>query len=173
MDTEETAGILTEISSVIVNSINRGGKILIAGNGGSASDAQHIAGEFVGRFLYDRKPLPAIAMSTDSSVLTCVGNDYSFDDIFLRQVQALASDNDIFWGISTSGNSKNIILAAESAKKIGAKIIGFTGQDGGRLKGLSDYCFCAPADRTNRIQEAHILAYHIICELMEAALCPR
>ncbi len=169
----EQSNVLADISDAIVKSISAGGKILIAGNGGSAADAQHIAGEFIGRFLYDRNPLPAIALSTDTSVLTCVGNDYSYDDIFERQVRALGDANDIFWGISTSGNSPNIIKAARSAKQIGMTVIGFAGQNGGELKNIADLCFCSPHHRTNRIQEAHILAYHIVCELMESALCPK
>ncbi len=165
--------VLAEISSRIVESINAGGKVLIAGNGGSAADAQHIAGEFVGRFLYDRRPLPAIALSCDTSVLTCVGNDYSYADVFERQVRALGKTGDIFWGISTSGNSENVIKAANAAKQIGMIIIGFVGQTGGKLKEIADLCFCANHTRTNRIQEAHTLAYHIVCELMEAELCPK
>ncbi len=167
------ADVLADISAKIVKSINSGGKVLIAGNGGSAADAQHIAGEFIGRFLYDRRPLPAIALATDTSVLTCVGNDYSYDDIFDRQVRALINKGDIFWGISTSGNSANVVKAADTAKRLGAVIIGFTGQQGGELKEISDLCFCSPHTRTNRIQEAHMLAYHIVCELVEAQLCPK
>ncbi len=169
----EGLDVLESISEEIVKAVNNGGKILIAGNGGSAADAQHIAGEFIGRFLYDRKPLPAIALSCDTSVITCVGNDYSYADIFARQVQALGNEKDVFWGISTSGNSENVIKAAMSAKQIGMTVIGFTGANGGKLKEIADLCFCSPHTRTNRIQEAHILAYHIVCELMESSLCPK
>ena len=168
-----TFGVLGKIADAIVKSLAGGGKVLLAGNGGSAADAQHIAGEFIGRFLYDRKPLPAVALSTDSSVLTCVGNDYRYEDIFVRQVRALARPGDVFWGLSTSGNSPNVAAAAEAAKELGAVVVGFTGRDGGKLKTISDFCFCAPHARTNRIQEAHMLAYHIVCELMEAGLCPK
>jgi len=169
----DQADVLADISAKIVESIKQGGKVLIAGNVGAAADAQHIAGEFIGRFLYDRRPLPAIALSTDTSVLTCVGNDYSYNDIFDRQVRALIKKGDVFWGISTSGNSPNVVQAAKTAKQLGAVIIAFTGQQGGKLKETADLCFCSPHKRTNRIQEAHTLAYHIVCELMESELCPK
>ena len=170
---DTTFNTLKQIADAIVKSLAGSGKVLLAGNGGSAADAQHIAGEFIGRYLYDRRPLPAVALSTDSSVLTCVGNDYCYDDIFVRQVQALARSGDVFWGLSTSGNSTNVIRAAEAAKKLGAVVIGFAGQSGGKLKPVCDLCFCAPHTRANRVQEAHMLAYHIVCELMEAGLCPK
>lgn len=173
MQEEETIRVLSGMAAAIAQSIRGGGKVLLAGNGGSAADAQHIAGEFIGRFLYDRRPLPAIALSTDSSVLTCVGNDYRYEDIFLRQVEALAKPGDVFWGLTTSGNSGNILSAAAAAKERGGVILGFTGQGGGKFKAMCDWCFCSPHTRTNRIQEAHTLAYHIVCELMEAELCPR
>ena len=161
------------VADAIVRSVRAGGKILLAGNGGSAADAQHVAGEFIGRFLYDRRPLPAIALSTDTSVLTCVGNDYGYDDVFLRQVQALAGPHDVFWGFSTSGRSANVISAAKAAKTQGATVVAFTGRNAGPLGELAAVCFEAPADRTNRIQELHALGYHIVCQLMEEQLCPR
>jgi D-sedoheptulose 7-phosphate isomerase len=173
MENAETVRALSGIAEAIVTSLSKGGKVLLAGNGGSAADAQHIAGEFIGRYLYDRRPLPAIALSTDSSVLTCVGNDYHYDDIFLRQVQALANKGDVFWGITTSGNSRNVILAGEAARNAGAVVVGFTGQTGGKFKAGCDFCFCSAHMRANRVQEAHMLAYHIVCELMEAKLCPK
>ncbi len=163
---------IEHIVEIIVNSIQGGGKVLLAGNGGSAADAQHIAGEFIGRFLYDRRPLPAIALSTDTSVLTCVGNDYSFDDVFVRQVEALVCKEDVFIGLSTSGNSENIVKSAEAAKGKGAAVIGFTGKSGGKLKEIADICLCIPHTMTNRIQEGHMLVYHIICQLVEEKLCP-
>lgn len=165
--------VLGDIAEMIVSSVSNGGKVLLAGNGGSAADAQHIAGEFVGRYLYDRRPLPAIALAADSSVLTCIGNDYSYDDVFVRQVQALVRPGDVFWGITTSGNSGNILAAGRAAKELGAAVVGFTGEGGGKFKSLCDFCFCSPHTRTNRIQEGHMLAYHIVCELMEAGLCPK
>jgi D-sedoheptulose 7-phosphate isomerase len=164
---------LKKIGDLIVSSLKNGGKVMIAGNGGSAADAEHIAGEFIGRYLYDRRPLPAIALNTDTAVLTCVGNDYSYNDIYLRQVQAIAKKGDVFWGISTSGNSANVVSAAEAAKKMGAIVVAFTGEKGGKLKEIADACFCSPSSRTNRIQEIHMLGYHIVCELMESALCPK
>jgi D-sedoheptulose 7-phosphate isomerase len=173
MQNDDIYNTLNGIANAIVDSVRRGGKILIAGNGGSAADAQHIAGEFIGRYLYDRRPLPAVAISTDSSVLTCVGNDYDYDDIFVRQVRALVKREDLFWGISTSGNSKNVLLAAQAAQDAGANVVAFTGGTGGKLREICPLCFVAPHNRTNRIQEAHMLAYHIVCELMEVALCPK
>jgi D-sedoheptulose 7-phosphate isomerase len=164
---------LKKIADIIVASLKNGGKVMIAGNGGSAADAQHIAGEFIGRYLYDRRPLPAMALNTDTAVMTCVANDYSYNDIYLRQVQAIAKKGDVFWGISTSGNSANVVSAAEAAKAAGASVVGFTGEKGGKLKEIAEACYCSPSSRTNRIQEAHMLGYHIVCELMEAALCPK
>jgi len=169
----EGGKVLESISDAIVKSLRGGGKVLLAGNGGSAADAQHIAGEFIGRFLYDRRALPAVALSTDSSVLTCVGNDYSYNDVFLRLVNALGKPGDVLWVFSTSGNSPNILSAVEAARSMGMVVIGFTGQDGGKLKDICNLCFRSPHRRTNRIQEAHMLAYHIVCEMMEAALCPQ
>lgn len=160
-------------ADTISASLKAGGKVMIAGNGGSASDAQHIVGEFIGRFLYDRRPLAAIALNTDTAVLTCVGNDYSYDDIYLRQVLALANPGDVFWGLSTSGNSRNVIAAAEATKQKGGKVVAFVGGTGGKLLSIADVCFVAPADRTNRIQEVHALAYHIVCQLVEEVLCPK
>ncbi|NLE29091.1 MAG: SIS domain-containing protein [Phycisphaerae bacterium] len=173
MQNDVVYAVLTKIADAIIDSIRGGGKILIAGNGGSAADAQHIAGEFIGRYLYDRHPLPAIALSTDTSVMTCVANDYTYDDVFVRQVRALVKREDVFWAISTSGNSKNILLAAQAAIDVGARVIAFCGGSGGKLGELTPLCFISGHTRTNRIQEAHLLAYHIVCELMEAALCPK
>ena len=171
--TDEHFETIAEIAEAIVRSVQAGGKVLLAGNGGSAADAQHVAGEFIGRFLYDRRPLPAIALSSDTSVLTCVGNDYGFDQVFVRQVDALVRPGDVFWGFSTSGNSPNVVEAAKRAKACGAVVAAFTGRGGGKLGGVADLCLAVPADRTNRIQEAHMLAYHIICQLIEEKLCPR
>jgi D-sedoheptulose 7-phosphate isomerase len=173
MLSNETTNVLGKIAKAIVKSVKHGGKVLLAGNGGSAADAQHIAGEFIGRYLYDRRALPAVALSTDGSVMTSVGNDYGYEDVFVRQVEGLVNKGDVFWGISTSGNSANVVKAAEAAKAAGAVVVGFTGLSGGKLKAVSDYCFCSPHTRANRIQEGHMLAYHIVCELMEAGLCPK
>lgn len=142
-------------------------KTLIAGNGGSAADAQHIAGEFVSRFFFDRPGLPSIALTTDTSVLTAIGNDYGYEKVFSRQIEALASEGDIFLAISTSGNSPNIISAIESAHKKGMKVIGLTGESGGSMKQLCDVCICVHSKETPRIQESHILIGHIICAYVE------
>jgi len=162
--------VIGDIAELIVDVLESGGKVLIAGNGGSAADAQHIAGELVGRYLLDRPALAVVALSTDTSVLTCVANDFGFDDVFARQVEALAGDGDLFWGITTSGNSVNVVRAAEKARQLKARVVGFTGAGGGQLKQLSDQCLCVPYKSTNRVQEGHQLAYHIICELVESAL---
>lgn len=161
---------LIEISNLITKSIEKGGKILIAGNGGSAADSQHFAAELVGRFMKERRAIPAIALTTDTSVLTCMGNDYGFDDIFQRQVEALGNKNDIFFGISTSGNSKNIIKAVAEAKKKGLTTVGLLGKDGGKLKELCDYNITLPYKETARVQEHHIMTIHLICEFVENSI---
>ncbi len=146
------------------------GKILIAGNGGSAADAQHFAGELVSRFYFDRPALSAIALTTDSSILTAIGNDYGYEDVFARQVQAHGRTGDVFIGISTSGNSPNILKAIEAAKAIGVFVIGLTGRSGGKMKPLCDICLCAPTDSTPRIQECHLVIEHTLCACIEDAL---
>lgn len=148
--------------------LQNGGKILLMGNGGSAADCQHIAAEIVGRYKRERKGLPAIALTTDSSILTSVGNDYGFEHIFARQVEALCNDGDIVIGISTSGNSANIVAGIESARSLNAYTVGLTGQGGGRLADLCDVTLAMPSTDTPRVQEAHILIGHILCELLEA-----
>lgn len=145
-------------------------KLMICGNGGSAADSQHIAAEFTGRFVKDRPPIAAVALSTDTSALTCIGNDYSFAEIFSRQVQALARPGDCLLGISTSGNSENVIQAVKTAKAMGMTTIGLLGRDGGKLKDLCDYSIVVPCDVTARVQEAHILIGHSICGAVEQAL---
>jgi len=158
-------------SEMIVKCLKQGGCVYICGNGGSAADAQHIAGELVGRFARERGGLAAVALSTDTSVITSIANDYGYEKIFARQVEALVSEGDILWAISTSGNSANVIAAVELAKQKGARIIGFTGRTRSRLEGLADICFCAEAELTCRVQEIHQLAYHIICDLVERSFC--
>lgn len=154
-------------------SLRADGKILFAGNGGSAADAQHWAGELVSRFYYDRPGLPAIALTTDTSILTAVGNDYGYDYTFARQVEALGRRDDVLVVISTSGNSPNILRAAQAAKDRGLSVIGFTGQSGGKLAPLSDLCFCIPSDETPRIQEGHEFIGHLLCALIEEGMYPR
>ncbi|WP_449621684.1 D-sedoheptulose 7-phosphate isomerase [Robertmurraya sp. Marseille-Q9965] len=141
--------------------------IFFMGNGGSAADSQHLAAELVGRFVKERKGLPAIALTTDTSILTAVGNDYGYDEVFSRQVEALVRPNDIVIGITTSGNSSNILYAMTKAKENGAITIGLTGKDGGLLREISDHCIVIPSNTTARIQEAHILIGHIICEIID------
>ena len=153
--------------SLIISSLQNGNKILIFGNGGSAADAQHMAAEFVSRYLIERLSLPAIALTTDTSILTSIGNDYDFDKIFSRQCESLTNQGDIIIAISTSGKSKNVILGIEEAKKRGAKIISLTGCDGGILNEKSDICLEIPSSETPRIQEGHRIIIHIICQLVE------
>lgn len=164
----ESTDIIFKIAIAIAGALHVGHKVLLFGNGGSAADAQHTAAELVGRFSRERKGLPAIALTTDTSILTAVGNDYGFDRIFARQVEALACPGDIVVGISTSGNSPNVLLALEKARSLGAFTIGFTGGAGGRLAPLCNLLFIAPSSVTARIQELHICAWHAICDLVEA-----
>ncbi|HEY8119024.1 MAG TPA: D-sedoheptulose 7-phosphate isomerase [Methylophilaceae bacterium] len=145
-----------------------GGKILLMGNGGSAADSQHIAAEIVGRYKKERRGLPAIALSTDTSILTSVGNDYGYDYVFARQIEALCRPEDMVIGITTSGNSANVVRAIEEAKRIGATTVGLTGGRGGKLTGLCDFNLIMPSSDTPRIQEAHIFVGHSLCQLMEA-----
>lgn len=154
----------------ITNSIKNGGKLLICGNGGSAADAQHIAAEFVGRFVMERKGFPAIALTTDTSNLTAIANDYSYDDVFRRQVEALGNKGDVLIGISTSGNSENVIRAIDEAKKNGMTVIGLTGKTGGKMKDMCDVTFVFEIKDTARIQELHMMTYHLICEFSEKEL---
>ena len=150
--------------------LSAGGKLLLMGNGGSAADSQHIAAELIGRFKKDRKAIPALALTVDSSSLTALGNDYGFEFIFSRQIEALANPNDAVIGISTSGNSKNIIRALNLAREIGAKTIGLMGNNGGEMKGCVDIGIIVPSNDTARIQEVHITIGHIICEIIEQDL---
>lgn len=153
-------------AALIVNTLKQGGKLLIFGNGGSAADAQHFAAEFVNRFQIERPPLAALALTTDTSIITSIGNDYSFDDIFLKQIQAFGKKGDIAVCISTSGNSRNVIKAAVEAKKMGLHIVGLSGAKG-ELKEISDIAFCVNCAVTARIQESHITLIHILCDLTE------
>ena len=167
---------LSEIRKVAVACISaysRGNKVLLCGNGGSAADAQHIAAELSGRFYYDRPPLSAEALHTNSSFVTAVANDYSYEDIYSRAVQASGKKGDVLIGISTSGNSENIIRAMKTARGMGLQTIGFTGESGGKMLDVCDYLISVPSTDTPRIQEAHILIGHIICELVETALFPK
>ncbi len=159
--------VIGQIAEMIVQSLTQGGTLYLCGNGGSAADAQHIAGEFVGRFRTERRALPAVALSTDTSVLTCIANDYDYESVFARQVEALVRKGDVLWAFSTSGTSANVLKAVEVARDRGARIIAFTGRSQSPLEALSDLCLCADAKYTARSQEIHQLAYHMVCDLVE------
>jgi len=158
---------INDAINLINTSLQNGNKILVFGNGGSAADAQHMAAEFISRYLIERLSLPVIALTTDTSLLTAIGNDYNFDKIFSRQCESLVKNGDIIIAISTSGKSKNVILGVEEAKKRGAKIISFTGNDGTILNEKSDICLEIPSNETPRIQEGHRIIIHIICQFVE------
>ena len=161
---------LHEIADECIAAFRRGNRVLLAGNGGSAADAQHIAAEFVGRYAFDRPGLPAIAFTTDTSMLTAIGNDYGFDQIFCRQLEANGRKGDVFIGISTSGSSSNVTAALQRARELDIITIGLTGQGGGEMQSLCDYCIQVPSMSTPRIQESHIMLAHIICDLVENTL---
>ena len=158
-------------AEMIVKAFKQGGRVYLCGNGGSAADAQHIAGELVGRFERRRKGLAAVALTTDTSIITSVSNDYGYENVFARQVEVLVGGGDILWAISTSGSSKNVIAAAELAKKKGACVLAFTGTANSKLEQIADICFCANDKSTARSQEIHQVAYHIICGLVEQSYC--
>lgn len=159
-----------EASQAILDCLKNNGKVFFCGNGGSAADAQHLAAELLGKFYIDREPLPAIALTTNTSVLTAVGNDYNYDEIFIRQLKGLGKPGDVLVGISTSGNSKNVVKAMEYANKSKIRTIALTGRSGGKMKEYADILINVPSDSTPRIQEAHILVGHIICEIVEKSL---
>jgi D-sedoheptulose 7-phosphate isomerase len=159
--------LFAQIADHLIACFENGGKVYLFGNGGSAADAQHIAAELVGRLRKDRKALPAVALTTDTSVLTAVSNDTGYEQVFARQIEALVTKNDIVWALSVSGTSPNVIRALESAKAIGAFCIGFTGRSGGRFPELCDLCFHVDHDASDRVQEVHQLAYHLVCHRIE------
>lgn len=162
---------LNQIANALIETLSGGGKILIFGNGGSAADSQHIAAELISRFRRERAALPAVALTTDTSILTAIGNDYGFEGIFSRQIEALGRRGDAALAISTSGNSPNVLRAVRTARELGMRTIGFTGEDGGKLGECVDICFRVPSRSTPHIQEAHIAAAHALCEVIEEALC--
>lgn len=170
LNDENLLNLIKQTSLKILDAYKKGNKTLLAGNGGSAADAQHIAGEFVSRFYFDRPGLASIALSTDTSIMTAIGNDYGYENLFFRQVQAQGVSGDVFIGISTSGNSKNIIKALELCKEKNIISVGLTGASGGAMNELCDYCIKVPSSCTPRIQEAHILIGHIICAIVEEEL---
>jgi D-sedoheptulose 7-phosphate isomerase len=159
-----------EVAEICIQRLKQGNKILLAGNGGSAADAQHIAGEFVSRFLFDRPGLPAIALTTDTSVLTAIGNDYGYEKLFARQIQALAQPGDIFFAYSTSGNSPNILKALQEAKAMNVTTVGLTGNRKGAMNAGCDYLLEVPSSETPKIQEGHLVLGHIICGLVEEGI---
>lgn len=161
---------IEKAANVIIESLKRGGKLLVFGNGGSAADSQHIAAELVGRFKMERKALPAIALTTNTSTITAIGNDYGYDVIFSRQIEALGVKGDTVLGISTSGNSKNVIDALKKGKSAGMRTIALTGGAGGKMKNVADVLINVPSKDTPRVQESHIMIGHIICELIEKEL---
>lgn len=170
LNDEITIRKINKAFNLILESLDKGGKIIFAGNGGSAADSQHLAAEFVSRFMFDRPGLPSIALTTDTSVITAIGNDYGYELLFKRQLQALANNNDIFIGISTSGNSKNIINALEFCNEINIKSIGLTGSNKGIMNSLCSLTIEVPSNKTSFIQESHIAVGHILCMLVEEKL---
>jgi len=166
----ETVATIAEASELLVSALRQGGKALLFGNGGSAADAQHIAAELVGRFAFDRPALPALALSVNSSCVTAIANDRGFEEVFARQLEALGRPGDVAVGISTTGNSANVVRAMSRAKELGLQTVALTGRTGGRLKNRVDHCICVPSNETPRIQECHILIGHILSEIVEREL---
>ena len=167
---KEQANQIIDVGLLMSNSINSGGRSVFFGNGGSAADAQHICAELVGKFQIKRRGLPSIAFTTNTSILTAIANDFGYDRVFERQVQSMVNANDVVIGISTSGNSENVIRGLEAAKKIGAKTVGLTGIDGGRLSYVVDIVIKVPSNNTQRIQECHIMIGHLMCSIIEKEL---
>ena len=167
---ETTVRSIAAVTEALVNAFRQGQKVLLFGNGGSAADAQHIAAEFVGRFAIERAALPVSALSVNTSCLTAIGNDYGFDLVFARQIEAFGKPGDVAVGISTSGNSPNVLLGLAKAKDMGMTTVALAGASGGKMRRNADYCICAPSDETPRIQECHILIGHVIAELAEKAM---
>jgi D-sedoheptulose 7-phosphate isomerase len=167
---ETTVRSIAAVTEALVNAFRQGQKVLLFGNGGSAADAQHIAAEFVGRFVMERAAWPVLALSVNTSCLTAIGNDYGFDLVFARQIEAFGKPGDVAMGISTSGNSPNVLLGLAKAKEMGMTTVALAGTSGGKMRRSADYCICAPSDETPRIQECHILIGHVIAELAEKAM---
>jgi D-sedoheptulose 7-phosphate isomerase len=166
----ENLSKLVNVVEAITSALKAGNKILLFGNGGSAADAQHLAAEFVNRFVIERPPLPAIALTTDSSIITSIGNDYDFSEVFSKQIRAIGQAGDVAWGISTSGSSFNVLKGLEVAKKMGLITVSFTGKDGGSIAKIADFSINVSSSVTARIQEAHITAGHAICDLVDIRL---
>jgi D-sedoheptulose 7-phosphate isomerase len=166
----ELVSMIAKVSELLIDAFRSKNKVILFGNGGSAADAQHIAAEFVGRFAFERAALPALALSVNTSCITAIANDYGYDLVFSRQIEALGQAGDVAIGISTSGNSRNVIQAVSVAKKMGLYTIALCGNDGGKLRNEVDHCICVPSNETPRIQECHILIGHVISELVEKAI---
>ncbi len=173
VDQLQTRGVdvITAAAEAITEALKQDGTVYLCGNGGSAADAQHIAGELVGRFNRQRRALPAVAFSTNTSILTSIANDYAYEDVFARQVEAFVNKGDILWAFSTSGTSSNVVKAARLAKEKGARVLAFTGRANSELEQIADICFYAGSESTARSQEIHQLGYHIICDLVEQNFC--
>jgi D-sedoheptulose 7-phosphate isomerase len=167
---ESQLEVIGNLATLLVDTLRSGGKILFCGNGGSAADSQHLAAELIGRFRRERASLPAMALTTDTSILTSLANDYSYDYVFARQVEAFGNPGDVLIGISTSGNSPNVLRAMETARALGLKTVGLGGDGGGKLAGVTDLCLCVPSRETSHIQEVHITVGHIVCEWIEREL---
>lgn len=177
----EASRLLSELSAVSpaveraseawIEALSGGHKVIFCGNGGSAADAQHLSAELMGRFLIDRNPLPAVSLTVDTSALTAIGNDYGYEHVFSRQLRGIGQPGDVIFGMSTSGNSANVVAAFELARETGIRTIGLTGRSGGRMAACSDILIAVPHDKTNHIQEAHIAIGHVICAIVEESLC--
>jgi D-sedoheptulose 7-phosphate isomerase len=169
---DELIGLIAKVASTCVSALSSGHKVLFAGNGGSAADAQHLAAELVSRFAYDRPGLPSFALTTDTSVLTAIGNDYGYERLFARQIEAVGAAGDVFFGISTSGRSPNVLSALDVARAKGIVTVGMTGRAGGQMAGRCDHLLRVPSESTPRIQEGHIAIGHAICQIIEAQMFP-
>jgi len=167
---EDLPEAAAQAAEMLIQALREGRRLYVCGDGGSAAQAQHVAGELIGRFLKDRRPLPCVALTTDTSVLTAVANDYEFESVFARQVEALVEEGDVLWALSTSGNSANVLKAASAATRRGARLLGMTGRDGGHLKELCDVVLRVPADSSPPVQEGHLALVHVLCGLVEQAL---
>jgi D-sedoheptulose 7-phosphate isomerase len=163
--------VVDQAASLLTEAIRNGRKIMFCGNGGSAADSQHLAAELTGRYLKDRAPIPALALTVDSSALTAIANDYGYDDVFARQVRGIGQHGDVLIALSTSGNSESVLRAVKAAQELGISTVGLSGRTGGKLKGLCDLAICVPADQPNHIQEMHIAIGHYLCGFIENAVC--
>jgi D-sedoheptulose 7-phosphate isomerase len=168
---EQQVSAIASAAEVMITTLQSGRKVMFCGNGGSAADSQHLAAELMGRYMRDRRPLPALALTVDTSALTAIGNDYGFGEVFARQLRGIGAKGDVLVGLSTSGNSENILRAVAVAKELGIHTIALTGQGGGKLGPLADLCIAVPSSKTNEIQEMHIAIGHLICGLVEEAVC--